>query len=142
MNTNNKLHPYFITRFSDGECSFMVMVIRRRGLHTGKNPAIPVKIYSDVEQQKKQIMLDNKNQAGIYRWINKETGESYVGSTVNLNKRFASYYSLCRIEEVLSRSKSHILSAIQKYGHSNFRLEILEYCDPADLIKREQFYID
>lgn len=117
-------------------------IISSRGLHTGKNPAIPVKIYSDVEQQKKQIMLDNKNQAGIYHWINKETGESYVGSAVNLKKRFATYYSQCRIEEVLSRSKSHILSAIQKYGYSNFRLEILEYCDPDDLIKREQFYID
>ena len=74
--------------------------------------------------------------------MNKETGESYVGSTVNLNKRFAPYYPLRGLEGVLSRSKSHILSAIQKYGHSNFRLEILEYCDPADLIKREQFYID
>jgi group I intron endonuclease len=117
-------------------------IISSRGLHTGKNPVIPVKIYLDAEQQKKQIMLDNKDQAGIYRWINKETGESYEGSAVNLSKRFGTYYSQYRIKEVLSRSKSHILSAIQKHGHSNFRLEILEHCDPIDLIMREQFYID
>jgi group I intron endonuclease len=29
-----------------------------------------------------------------------------------------------------------------KYGYSNFRLEILEYCDPLSAIKREQYYID
>ena len=29
-----------------------------------------------------------------------------------------------------------------KYGHSNFRLDILEYCDKESLIKREQYYID
>src|SRR5688572_20856885 len=45
-------------------------------------------------------------------------------------------------KEVLSRSKSHILSAIQKYGLSSFSLEILEYCDSSDLINREQYYID
>ncbi|KAG0632578.1 hypothetical protein HOY80DRAFT_1070814, partial [Tuber brumale] len=74
--------------------------------------------------------------------INKETGESYVGSAVNLSKRFGSYYSQPIIEEILSRSKSHILSAIQKYSYSSFSLEILEYCDSNDTIKREQYYID
>jgi group I intron endonuclease len=28
------------------------------------------------------------------------------------------------------------------YGHDNFCLEILEYCDKFNTIKREQFYID
>ena len=35
-----------------------------------------------------------------------------------------------------------ISKAILKYGYSNFRLEILEYCAPEECIKREQFYID
>jgi group I intron endonuclease len=29
-----------------------------------------------------------------------------------------------------------------KYGYSNFRLEILEYCDKLSAIEREQYYID
>lgn len=35
----------------------------------------------------------------------------------------------------------HIYKAILKYGHSNFSLDILEYCDPKFLIKKE-YYID
>lgn len=34
-----------------------------------------------------------------------------------------------------------IYKALLNYGYSKFTLEILEYCDPADLIKREQYYI-
>lgn len=29
-----------------------------------------------------------------------------------------------------------------KYGYSNFRLEIIEYCAPEDVVAREQYYID
>ena len=29
-----------------------------------------------------------------------------------------------------------------KYGYSEFRLEILEYCNKEDVIKREQFFLD
>ena len=65
-----------------------------------------------------------------------------MGSAINLSGRFRTYYSLLSIEKITSKSKSHILRAILKYGYSNFELEILEYCDPENLIKREQYYID
>lgn len=35
-----------------------------------------------------------------------------------------------------------IYKAIFKYSHSNFILEIIEYCDPVNVISREQFYLD
>jgi group I intron endonuclease len=35
-----------------------------------------------------------------------------------------------------------IYKAIVKYGHSNFKLEILEYCDKTKVLVREQYYID
>jgi len=35
-----------------------------------------------------------------------------------------------------------IYKALLKYGYSNFKLEILEYCDCNDLLVREQFYLD
>ena len=35
-----------------------------------------------------------------------------------------------------------IARALLKYGYSNFKLEILEYCLPEDVIKREQYYMD
>jgi group I intron endonuclease len=34
-----------------------------------------------------------------------------------------------------------ICKALLKYGYSNFKLEILEYCKASDVIAREQFYI-
>jgi NUMOD1 domain/NUMOD3 motif len=35
-----------------------------------------------------------------------------------------------------------VYKALLKYGYSNFSIEILEYCDPQNIIKREQYYID
>jgi hypothetical protein len=32
--------------------------------------------------------------------------------------------------------------ALLKYGFSNFSLEILEYCNSKDLLKREQYYLN
>jgi hypothetical protein len=35
-----------------------------------------------------------------------------------------------------------MVRALLKYGYSNFKLEILEYCLPEDVINREQYYLD
>jgi len=98
----------------------------------------PVKIYSDSEAVKKEILQDNKGKPGIYRWINKINGNSYVGSAVNLSKRLTSYYSV----KELAKNTRPIQDALLKHGHKNFSLEILEYCDKTSLIKREQYYLD
>ena len=88
------------------------------------------------------ILKDNKDKAGIYRWVNKVNGNTYVGSSVNLSLRLKKYYDFSYIASELLKSKSRIYSAILSYGHSNFRLEILEYCTKENAISREQYYID
>jgi len=45
------------------------------------------------------------------------------------------------MENALKRSKSHIYCALLKYGHSNFSLTILEYCNKDKCIEREDFYL-
>jgi group I intron endonuclease len=35
-----------------------------------------------------------------------------------------------------------IVNALLKYGYSNFRVEILEYCEKENLLEREQYYLD
>jgi len=35
-----------------------------------------------------------------------------------------------------------INKALLKYGYSQFKLEILEYCGPKELAIREQYYMD
>ena len=45
------------------------------------------------------------------------------------------------MKEVVKHN-SIIYRALLKYGYSNFRLEILEYCEKDITIEREQYYID
>jgi group I intron endonuclease len=97
-------------------------------------------IYSNSD--KELTIKENRGKSGVYRWVNILTGDTYIGSAVSLSKRFSVYCSEKSIKEVLRRSNSKILSALLKYGFSNFRLEILEYCEPNQTINREQYYLD
>jgi group I intron endonuclease len=61
---------------------------------------------------------------------------------VDLTKRLRQYYSAGYLKNELLINKSIIYKALVKYGYSGFQLEILEYCEPRDRIKREQYYLD
>jgi group I intron endonuclease len=87
---------------------------------------------------KEEVLKDNRNQSGVYRWVNNLNGKTYVGSGVNLAKRLVTYYN----ENELNRNPRPIKDALLKYGHKNFTLEILEYCPKTKLLEREQFYLD
>jgi excinuclease UvrABC nuclease subunit len=99
-------------------------------------------IYDNLLDNKKKILQDNKQKCGIYKWTNKINGKSNVGSSVNLGLRLSNYFSMSYLEKKVSIYKSKIYNALLTYGYNNFRLEILEYCDRSDIIKREQYYID
>lgn len=111
-------------------------------MSTNSKPSInPVKFYEDAEKFKSQILLENKNKSGIYKWENKISGEFYIGSAVDLNKRMSEYYRQSYITHP-SRGKSIICYALVKYNYNNFNLSILEYCSKDKLIEREQYYLD
>lgn len=103
-----------------------------------KNNITPVKSYNNAELLKKVILAENRNNSGIYRWINNLNNNTYVGSGINLSKRLGDYYN--KVD--LTRNPRPITQALLKHGHSNFTLEILEYCPQASLLEREQFYLD
>ena len=98
----------------------------------------PVVIYENVEIQKDQILQENKGKCGVYRLTNIVNKKTYVGSARNLRTRFYVYHSASR----LASSNMIIYKAILKYGYSNFILEILEYCEPDNVVAREQYYLD
>lgn len=83
------------------------------------------------------ILKNTKNQVGIYRWVNKVNGNTYIGSSINLGRRFRAYFDFSYLSVRINQGKSRIYSAILKYGYSNFQLEILEYCLPENAISRE-----
>lgn len=103
---------------------------------------IIIRSYSNADTQKKLIYLDNINKSGIYRWINLVSGKFYVGYSINLTKRFRDYFSINSLIKNIKRNKSKIYRALLKYGYFNFKLEIIEYCDPTIIIEREQYYLD
>jgi len=127
---------YLAVCFSSGR-SFSTSAFKQSEPHT---PApSPVKAYSNVDTQKKQIVRENKGLAGVYCFINTVNGKLYVGSSVDLGKRMTSYYSYM----YLSSSESMpICKALLLYGYSKFRLEILEYCDLKDCLTREKHYFE
>ena len=84
------------------------------------------------------ILTENKNESGVYRWVNTLNNNTYVGSGLSLSKRVGNYYN----KSELNRNPRPIHAALLKYGYENFNLEILEYCKADELIVREQYYLD
>jgi len=102
---------------------------------------VPIKVYNNADTMKQDIIKDNKEKAGVYRWINNENNNSYIGSSINLSKRLRSYFNYDIINSK-SKGKSLINDALVKHGYSKFTLEILEYCDVSKVLEREQHYLD
>jgi len=50
-----------------------------------KNSFTPLISYSNAYLIKQQILDENREKSGIYRWVNNLNGKSYVGSAVNLS---------------------------------------------------------
>jgi group I intron endonuclease len=74
----------------------------------------------------------------VYRWTNKINGKTYLGSTANGKKRLNFYFD----KGSLLTKKIPIYMALLKYGHENFKFEIIEYCKPKEAVILEQIYLD
>lgn len=77
--------------------------------------------------------------SGIYRILNINNGDFYIGSSKNLEKRWMIHKSKLKtgkhINCILQRSWN-------KYGEKTFTFEIIELCNSDNLFEREQFYLD
>lgn len=102
------------------------------------NKFIPIIIYNDADKDKITIFNDNRNKSGVYRWVNKINGNTYIGSSINLSVRFYSYFSLMH----LAKSNRPIDRALLLYGFSQFKLEIIEYCDKSIVLEREDYFMN
>ena len=77
--------------------------------------------------------------SGIYIIINKTNGNRYVGSAVDLEKRFRDHRSqLCRDKH----HNRHLQNAWNKYGEDVFEFEVLERWEPEFLISMEQWWMN
>lgn len=106
-------------------------------LFSGLNPVI---IYLDLVLEKSSILNQNKGKSGIYMFVNKVNGKRYVGSSLDLSKRFKNYLNFSYL--LYKKESMNIKKALVSYGFINFELVILEYCEPSVLLEREQYYLD
>lgn len=58
----------------------------------------PVKIYNNMDLDKFHAIGDNRGKSGIYRMTNLTSNKIYIGSSIDLGRRFTCYYSLKHIE--------------------------------------------
>ena len=94
-------------------------------------------LYTNADKDKLVILQDNQNKSGISMWTNLKSGKRYIGSSVNLRRRFMEYYN---VNHLLTNNSMAIIRALLKYGFSNFSLKILEDCDINILMNREKYY--
>lgn len=75
---------------------------------------------------------------GIYK-ITDQKGRIYIGSSVNIEKRFEQHKkSFISATHVNKKLRDYY----KKYGESAYSYEVVEQCDVAELLIREQYYID
>jgi group I intron endonuclease len=76
---------------------------------------------------------------GIYKILNKISGDFYIGSTTKFERRFRQHRHLLRANK---HSNIYLQRAWNKYREESFDFIILEYCEEDNLVIREQFYFD
>lgn len=77
--------------------------------------------------------------SGIYCIENTINGKKYIGQTIDLEKRKYKHFWMLKSN---NHSSIHLQSAFNKYGKENFIFKILIYCEPSELTKYEQFFVD
>ena len=78
---------------------------------------------------------------GIYKFTNKITGESYIGQSLDIQKRYTQHKNR-HDHKKIEYENSYFHMMLRHYGFENFDFEILEECSAEQLNDREIYYID
>lgn len=115
----------------------------------------PIKIYSNLKNEKQNIKIDQKEKIGVYCLINLINGHIYIGSSINIANRMSSYLNNTYLKNKKVNNMPIVL-ALLKYGpcprpltlsgcgpggQENFAIFILEYVDIESLAERETYFI-
>ena len=75
---------------------------------------------------------------GIYKITNQITGQSYIGQSVDIERRWRTHRQTIKREEVCSP----LYIAFREYGLDNFIFEVLAECSLSELNSLEKYYIE
>jgi group I intron endonuclease len=94
--------------------------------------------FIDIKLSYSDILFNIKDKGGVYMFFNLIDGNFYIGSSINLARRFRIH--LNSVDSV----KLPLPLAINKYGPNNFVFLILKYCDRIEdiCLGLEQHYLD
>ena len=76
---------------------------------------------------------------GIYRMTNTKTGKFYIGSSVDIRKRW--YKHLSHLRRGI-HANAHLQAAFTQSGEDAFLFQLVEACEPGALLALEQQHID
>ena len=77
--------------------------------------------------------------SGVYEIINTITGDCYIGSTVDLERRKKEHFCESTWKRV---QNSHLYKDMKQYGKDNFLFKPTQLCNPEELKKYEQIAIE
>lgn len=84
--------------------------------------------------------VDIRDEAGIYKITNVNSGKSYIGKSTNVKKRIQDHMkSVVGLSTIADQAVHH---AILKEGFWNWTFEVITYCDKERLGELEKYYID
>lgn len=81
---------------------------------------------------------------GIYKFTNKLTGESYIGQSRDIHKRYIQHkcrHEIC-LHEDTPKEDTYFHLMLRHYGFHNFDFEVLEECEISKLDEKEIYYIE
>lgn len=78
-------------------------------------------------------------ESGVYQIRCVPTGKVYVGSAMNLQKRWDEHRRSLRRGD---HGNTYLQNAWNKYGEENFEFAVLEFANVSDLLRAEQEWID
>lgn len=78
-------------------------------------------------------------QSGIYKISQINTNNFYIGSAVNIPKRWVRHRS--QLDANTHHSK-YLQRVYNKYGKDSLTFEVVEFCEKNQLLAREQHYLD
>ena len=76
---------------------------------------------------------------GVYKIINKQSKKFYIGSSVDIQKRWHNHLYALRKGK---HPNPHLQSAWVKYGHDCFIFSVLEKTSKEELTEREQYWLE
>ena len=88
-----------------------------------------------------EFLMRQSVRSGVYSITNEVNGKFYIGSSADVDQRWASHRHSFRHPPLYN---SRLQSAVGKYGIENFTFAMVEECEPirAVLLEREQHHLD